>query len=143
MRVFLFLSLLLWPVCAGASEPIPGPVPATYVRAYDGDPPTLDVSPWPGMTMRVGVRLRGVDTAELRADCARERRLAETARTYTRRRLRQASTIALHNVARGKYAGRVVARLTVDGRDLAQALINAGLGRPYDGGRRKGWCVGS
>ena len=37
----------------------------------------------------------------------------------------------------GKYAGRVVARVVVDGEDLAEELIAAGLARAYDGGRRQ------
>jgi hypothetical protein len=27
-----------------------------------------------------------------------------------------------------------------DGRDLADSLIEAGLGRAYSGGRRRPWC---
>ncbi len=40
----------------------------------------------------------------------------------------------------GKYAGRAVARFVVDGVDLAEELIGAGLARASDGGQREGWC---
>lgn len=40
----------------------------------------------------------------------------------------------------GKYGGRVVANLVLDGRTLSSLLIKAGHGRPYAGGKRKGWC---
>ena len=50
-------------------------------------------------------------------------------------------SVALRNVEFGKYAGRVVADVfTEDGRRLADVLIEAGLGRPYDNGARLGWC---
>ena len=39
-----------------------------------------------------------------------------------------------------KY-GRVLARLEVDGEDVATLLIAEGHARPYDGrSRRAGWC---
>jgi len=42
-----------------------------------------------------------------------------------------------------RRAGRVVARIhTPDGADLSTALVTAGLGRPYAGGRRRSWCPG-
>jgi len=28
-----------------------------------------------------------------------------------------------------------------DGRDLGDALVSAGLARPYDGGHRQSWCA--
>ncbi len=40
----------------------------------------------------------------------------------------------------GKYAGRAVARFVVDGVDLAEELIGAGLARAYDDRQREGWC---
>ena len=40
-----------------------------------------------------------------------------------------------------KYGGRIDATVKVDGRDLAPALIAAGLGHPFNGeGKRAGWC---
>ena len=47
----------------------------------------------------------------------------------------------LREVRYGKFAGRVIARVeTLDGADLGQGLIAAGLARPYDGRRRISWC---
>jgi endonuclease YncB( thermonuclease family) len=33
-----------------------------------------------------------------------------------------------------------IAYEAIDGRDLGEALIAAGLARPYSGRRRPGWC---
>ncbi len=50
--------------------------------------------------------------------------------------------ILLENVKYGKYAGRVVADVKLEGGDsLADRIISQGLGREYHGGRREGWCA--
>jgi micrococcal nuclease len=45
-------------------------------------------------------------------------------------------------VASGKIDryGRTLAHLTVNGQDVGGLLIGEGLARPYNGGRRRGWC---
>jgi micrococcal nuclease len=85
------------------------------------------------------VRLRGIDTAELNARCARELRLAETAQAALRAILAERE-VMIWNLGPDKY-GRVVAsagtRLTPD---ISAALLARGIGRRYDGGHRDGWC---
>ena len=115
--------------------------PATVVSVYDGDTFTADVDIWPGLTWQGGVRVDGVDIPEIRGGCDTEKQLALDAREHARTLLERGG-VTLHDVRRGKYAGRVVARVILsDGTDLADALIEAGLGRPYEGGKREGWCV--
>jgi len=49
--------------------------------------------------------------------------------------------VQLENVKYGKYAGRVVADVKLEGGDnLADKIITQGLGREYHGGARAGWC---
>jgi len=48
--------------------------------------------------------------------------------------------IELQDIQRGKYF-RILARVYIDGEELAGKLILAGLARAYDGGARKGWCM--
>ena len=49
--------------------------------------------------------------------------------------------VLLENVRHGKYAGRVVAGVLLDGGvSLAEKIISQGLGRKYHGGKRSGWC---
>lgn len=40
----------------------------------------------------------------------------------------------------GKFAGRVLGKVSVNGRDLGEALVAAGLARLYSGGKRTAWC---
>lgn len=65
------------------------------------------------------IRLVGFDTPETyRAECASERRLGEAATD----RLRD------------------LARLMLDGRDVADIMVGEGLARRYSGGHRQSWC---
>ena len=52
----------------------------------------------------------------------------------------RAGWLTLRHIRYGKYAGRVVARASAEGVNLSDALLAAGLARPYDGGTRAGWC---
>ncbi|MCH9047080.1 MAG: hypothetical protein IIA40_13365 [SAR324 cluster bacterium] len=53
--------------------------------------------------------------------------------------LRNAGRIDFVDAQRGKYF-RIVATVQADGRNVAALMIERGLGRPYHGGMRKGWC---
>ena len=114
-------------------------VTARVVSVYDGDTFTAEAVIWPGLTWRGAVRVVGVDTPEIRGKCPSEKTLALEARDFVREIIGQ--EVILTGVKHGLYAGRVIARVRLsDGTDLAEVLIQKGLGRPYDGGTRLGWC---
>lgn len=113
------------------------------VRVVDGDTLKVDAgADMPSELAALSVRLRGVDTPESgrRAKCDDEWRAGQLATAFTSEAVAGAATIIIRNPTWGKWAGRVVADVVVDGRSLAAALLEAGLARPYDGGRRAGWC---
>ncbi|MCH7888321.1 MAG: thermonuclease family protein [Proteobacteria bacterium] len=130
------VALALLPALALAD--VPGPINAQVVSVYDGDTLTVDAQPWPGWTVRVKVRVDGIDTPEIRGRCQAEKDLAIEARDFVRATVGE--TVQLTNVRLGKYAGRVIAVVWVGRQKLADIVIREGLGRPYDGGRREGWC---
>lgn len=124
-----------------AAERIPGPVIASVVKVIDGDTLVVRARIWLGQDVETRVRLQGVDTPELAGACERERLLALRARDFIRLKIGDAKVV-MRDIRYGKYAGRVIARiLTADGEDSSAALIEAGLGRPYHGGRRASWCI--
>jgi hypothetical protein len=61
------------------------------------------------------------------------------ARDYTRA-LVAGKIVTLSAIQPDKYRKRVDAYVSINGRDLGDALIAAGLARPYTGGHRAGWC---
>ena len=146
-RTFLlFLAMTLSPVLARAggaraADRLPGPIGAAVVRVIDGDTLVVRAHIWLGQNVETSVRLAGLDTPELRGKCASERRLAARAKTMTMALIADGD-VTLRDIQFGKFAGRVVARVTTAaGAALSRALIAAGLGRPYGGGARGDWCA--
>ena len=136
----VFVALML--VCAGS--PARG---ADYawpvVRVIDGDTVAVDASAdLPPELADLKVRLRGVDTPEkgYRAKCATERTAGQTATAFTRAEVSRAERIVVHDPRWGKWGGRVIADIMLDGRSLTAVLIATGQGRAYTGGRRGTWC---
>lgn len=102
---------------------------------YDGD--TLRVTVEGESTP---IRILGLDTAEMppRSKCEAERLLAYAARDRLRALL-SGSLVSICPEGVDKYR-RTLARVLVDGRDVAGILIGEGLAREYHGGKREGWC---
>jgi len=133
--------LLLAPATAWTGPAITGPVVAKVVKVYDGDTFTVEAYPWPGITAKASVRVNGVDTPEIRGRCESEKRKAREARDFVKG-LILGEVVFLQNVKYGKYAGRVVADVKLEGgASLATRIISQGLGREYHGGRREKWCA--
>ena len=112
------------------------------VGIKDGDTLAVELPGLPAPLNPVAVRLRDVDTPESggRAKCASERKLAERATRFTRDAVAGARSIQFEAPSWDKYGGRIDAEVWIDGKRLAHQLIAAGLARPYDGGKRAGWC---
>jgi endonuclease YncB( thermonuclease family) len=117
-----------------------GSHPAEVLRVNDGDTFEARVHVWPGMQVTTKVRLRGIDAAELKAQCAEEYRLAAAARDALERLLLEGG-VTIGQIGLDKYGGRVLATAsTRTTPDISEALLKTGLVRPYEGGRRESWC---
>jgi endonuclease YncB( thermonuclease family) len=111
--------------------------------AYDGDTIYVAIPGLPEEIANMSVRVRGVDTPEMRGKCESEKQLAQMARDYARQRLKSATSVQFCEPEWGRYGGRVVASVRIDGSPLDLELINQGLARPYDGKtKRQPWCRG-
>ncbi len=113
-------------------------IPADVISVYDGDTIKVMARPWPGMSLETSVRVRGIDTPEIKGKCETEKAKAVDAREQAKQFV--GKHVLLTNIELGKYAGRVVANILVGNQDLGEFLITSGLARPYDGGKRKSWC---
>jgi endonuclease YncB( thermonuclease family) len=128
----------------GGSEHVPfalrGQLPAEVTRVIDGDTFEARVHVWPGIDITTRVRLRGIDAPEFKARCMEERVKAEAARDRLQAVLDEGE-VFVSRIALDKYGGRVLAAATTRRTaDVSAALLQAGLARSYDGGRRDGWC---
>lgn len=97
-----------------------------------------------GDTVRLAgatIRLTGFDAPETyRARCARELAQGEAATVRLRHLINRATAAELVYLPRQDDYGRDLARLTLNGRNVAEIMINESLARPYSGGQRGSWC---
>lgn len=118
-------------VVTGGLAVVTHTTPATRYRAIDGD--TLHAN---------GERLRilGYDAPELTDPrCREELQAAQRATLYLDALTRQPGFQVRESGRRDRW-GRPLVFATVNGEDVARMMIDAGLARPYGGGRREGWC---
>jgi|TARA_R110000796_G_scaffold50909_8_gene120238 micrococcal nuclease len=132
-KIILITSLLFSGLAFSASNDV---VVTGIHSVYDGDTFRAFLPPHNKESQRV--RLRGVDTPEIKGQCKSESDNAIRARDFVRLYLSRAKLIELKSVGRDKYK-RVLADVHVDGVNLAQVLINNKLGRKWRG-RRENWC---
>ena len=112
------------------------------VSVYDGDTITVNIPNVPPLFgKKIGIRLYGIDTPEIRGKSECEKKRAKEARDFVSKLLSNAEVINLKNVSRGKYF-RVVAAIEYDGKDLATALFEKQFGYPYLGDTKPevDWC---
>lgn len=106
------------------------------VGVVDGD--TIRVTCRAGGT--TPVRLTGFDTPEtFRPECASERARGRAATRHLSALVAQAEQVDLQVQGKDRY-DRTLARLALDGRDVARRMIADGHAVPYTGGRRQSWC---
>lgn len=138
MMFTLALSSIL-PITTAQAGKEYGPYSAQVERIIDGDTFTATTHIWPRLNAQAYIRLDGIDAPELHGKCTAEKNHARAAREYLRG-LISGKTVTLKNVFQGKYAGRVIATVMLDGININQVMISAGMARTYHGGKRQSWC---
>jgi micrococcal nuclease len=114
----------------------PGRADCRLVRVIDGDTVDLDC---PGEGF-LRARLLGFDTPEVSSpECASELSLGTAATQALQRRISASGEMRVDFRGSDHY-GRRLARLSLDGTDVARPMIADGFARPYHGGRRRSWC---
>ena len=104
-----------------------------YVRNYDGDTMTVNIpGVHPLFGNEIGIRVRGIDTLEIRIKYPFEKQKVKETKTLIEGILNRANEITLHDIEREKYF-RIVASVIVDGQNLSDLLLAKKLAVPYDG----------
>lgn len=110
-----------------------------YIRNYDGDTITVTIPSWPKLVgCEIGVRIAGIDTPELRGSSGEIKKKALKAKKMVTDLCIKADSLFLRNIKRGKYF-RIVADVYADGTNISDALLDAKLAQPYDGGTKPAW----
>lgn len=137
---FLLVLFFAASLSAGQKDKTFGCAIVTEITSiYDGDTFRCNISGYPEIIgERISIRINGIDTPELRDNRDHIKQLARLAKQHTVQRLREAQKIELRNMKRGKYF-RIVADVFVDGENLGQELLQKGLAKPYDGGKKTKW----
>ena len=135
--VYLFMALPAW---ALAAETLPDPVTVKVLRVIDGDTITVQVHVRLGSYRKRNVSLDGIEIPKFEGECAAEREMAQKAKAFLENAT-SGARVTLNTIHTEETTGRLLARVVLsDGTDLSDALINAGLGRPYEDGNPEGWC---
>ena len=109
-------------------------------RVIDGDTIVISIPNVPEVFgKKISVRIAGIDTPELRANCPYEKGLANRAKDRVEGIIMKGRVVSLFNTKRGKYF-RLLADVLVDEQNVAAALVNEGLAVTYSGGKKRDWC---
>ena len=112
-------------------------------RVIDGDTVEIAVDFLPApLPPKLSVRILGIDTPEKapRAKCEAEAEKAKLAKRFTQRAIEEADRIDFNIREWDKFGGRVLGLVFIDGQNLGDMLIEAGLARPYKGEAKSSWC---
>lgn len=109
-------------------------------RVYDGDTFYCHIKGHnPIDNKPVGIRIRGIDTPEMKGTEGKTHQKAQKAKDLVAEELKKARTIHLYNVNLKDKYGRVLATVFCDQRDLAKILLEQKLAKKYDGGKKEAW----
>lgn len=113
-----------------------------YIKNYDADTVTFDIpNVHPLIGKSISVRVRHVDTPEIKGKLPCEKDAARTAKRLIENLLKNAKRIDLENVDKDKYF-RILADVVVDGKSLKDTLFKNNLAYNYEGGTKQkiNWC---
>lgn len=120
------------------------PYDMVVTKVIDGDTIKVDVSSWilPEFGNEMSIRVNGIDTPEKgwRGKCEAEKALGEEATNFAKSVIKAGDTIQVNVIGWGKWGGRFIGEISVNGEDFAQMQIDRGYAKPYDGGTKTSWC---
>lgn len=113
-----------------------------YVKNYDADTITFNIkNVHPIIGRNISVRVRHIDTPEIKSSSSCEKVAARTAQRLVESLLKNAKRIDITNVDKDKYF-RLLGDVVVDGKLLSGLLLKNNLAYGYEGGKKESidWC---
>lgn len=142
----LFILILLLP-CLAFCQEASNFFNVKVLKVIDGDTFKIDIKKcfWKVFCKNMSVRVRGIDTPEIRSKDKKEKQKAQQAKQFTEDFLSKGSVHLIY-CTRDKYF-RLLCNVKVrppeikgkdysQDKDLAKALISAKLAKPYSGGKK-------
>lgn len=105
---------------------------AKVVRVYDGDTFYVNIDKVHSLFgEELGIRVKGIDTPELKGGTPESKALGIKARDFTQKFLDESKRVDLHNCTRGKFFRIVCEVIGSKDKSLATELLNAKLAEKY------------
>ena len=109
------------------------------INVYDGDTIKCDIDLGFSIILKKqSVRLNSINCPEIRSKDGREKELGYAAKDKLIEILDEAAEVTLESHGKGKF-GRILGTLYTDGYNVNDMMVESGLARPYDGGKRSSW----
>ena len=109
-------------------------------RVYDGDTVFAHVKGHKPLDKKpIGIRIRGIDTPEIRDSRPAVKKKAKEAKALVESEMNKARKIHLYNVNMEDKYGRMLAVVFCDRKDIAKLLLKKKLAKPYAGGKKQKW----
>nr|QGT50623.1 hypothetical protein Elusimicrob1349_0930 [uncultured Elusimicrobia bacterium] len=135
MKIKTLLLLLFLPIFLFAQQPTSNFYKVQLGKVLDGDTFKVYLAcSYKLFCKGVSVRVRGIDTPELKSKDPAEKERAKQARQFTRDFLTNRK-ITLKQCSKDKYF-RLLCDVYADGKSLSNALLEAKLAIPYQGGSK-------
>jgi endonuclease YncB( thermonuclease family) len=140
MKIFYVIVLSIFFISAAEKDINFGHAYVDKVNSiYDGDTFRCDIKGFRKIIGKnIGIRVANIDCPEMTDKRPEIKAKAQEAKQFAVKMLREGKRIRLKNLHRGKYF-RIVADVIIDGKNLGDELINAGLAKRYDGGTKEKW----
>jgi endonuclease YncB( thermonuclease family) len=112
------------------------------VKVYDGD--TIHIASneipcsVPGKTFRFQIRIKNIDTPEIRTKNEQEKNLGRVAK-YQMEQLVLNKFVTLEEVEHESKWGRILAVVKVDGISAGETMLDLGYAKPYNGKHKDPW----
>ena len=149
----LLFPLVMFALILSFAKTVSAEMLLPIVSVYDGDTIKTYI-PLPTPLNKMSIRLLGIDTPENpaasyavtgklgRASCVKEAELALEAKAVVKTMADGAPYMTVDDYKWGKYGGRIVGKVYIEGIDVAAKLIQMGLAVEYNGGKKtKDWCI--
>ena len=135
MKILTLLIALINPVEIHASPDF------KIYDVYDGDTVKAILYALQPPLNKVSFRIKGIDTPEIRTKCQSEKTFGLEATAFLKDQIEQTKKIGITVYGWGKFGGRIIVDMYLDGKSVKDLMIDNGYAVEYDGKKKTfDWC---